>query len=51
MSDLFGKKQHLGIKDMIHLHDAVGPAEFFEFVLQTLSFVITTSFHGTAFKL
>lgn len=46
----FSAKQHLGIKDMIHLHDAVGPAEFLS-LFANASFVITTSFHGTAFAL
>jgi hypothetical protein len=46
----FSVKQHLGIKDMIHLHDAVGPAEFLS-LFANASLVITTSFHGTAFAL
>lgn len=35
---------------MIHLHDAVGPAEFLS-LFANASLVITTSFHGTAFAL
>lgn len=46
----FSAKQHLGIKNMIHLRDSVGPAEFI-YLFANASLIITTSFHGTAFAL
>ena len=46
----FSAKQHLGIKDITHLHDAVGPAEF-TWLFANASLVITTSFHGTVFSI
>ena len=46
----FSVKQHLGIKDITHLRDSVGPAEFI-YLFANASLIITTSFHGTAFAL
>ena len=46
----FSAKQRLGIRNMIHLHDSVGPEDFI-YLFMNASLVITTSFHGTAFAL
>ena len=46
----FSAKQRLGIKNMTHLHDSVGPNEFV-YLFTHAAMVITTSFHGTAFAL
>lgn len=46
----FSARQHLHVKDMLHLHDAIGPCEFL-WLFAHASLVITTSFHGTAFAI
>lgn len=46
----FSSKQRLNVKNKIHLHDSVGPNEFL-WLFSHASFVITTSFHGTAFSI
>lgn len=46
----FSARQHLKVKDLLHLHDAIGPCEFL-WLFSHASLVITTSFHGTAFAI
>lgn len=46
----FSARQHLNISECIHLHDAIGPAEFL-WLFMHATIVVTSSFHGTAFAL
>lgn len=46
----FSARQHLKVKGMKHLHDAIGPSEFL-WLFSHASLVVTTSFHGTAFAI
>lgn len=46
----FSSRQFLGIRNIINLHDSVGPEDFVKLFLNA-SMVITSSFHGTAFSL
>lgn len=46
----YSAKQRLHIKNKTMLRDAVGPEDFLSLFINA-SFVITTSFHGTAFSL
>ena len=46
----FSSRQNLKVKNMMHLHDSVGPCEFL-WLFANASLIITTSFHGTAFAI
>ena len=46
----FSSRQNLKVKNMVHLHDSVGPCEFL-WLFANASLIITTSFHGTAFAI
>jgi len=46
----FSFMEKLDIENITNLHDAVGPSEFI-YLFKNAEFVITTSFHGTAFAL
>lgn len=46
----FSNKEYIGWKNVINLHDAVGPEDFI-YLFDNASLVITTSFHGVAYSL
>lgn len=46
----FSARQHLNVSRRIHLHDAIGPSEFL-WLFRHAKYVVTSSFHGTAFAL
>lgn len=46
----YSARENMGIEDVIDLHESVGPEDFL-WLFMNASFVITTSFHGTAFSL
>lgn len=46
----YSARENIGIKDVIDLHEAIGPEDFV-WLFMNASYVITTSFHGTVFSL
>lgn len=46
----YSAREHLGIDNVIDLHESVGPCEFVS-LFKNAAFVVTTSFHGTAFAI
>lgn len=46
----YSERENLGINDVTNLYEGIGPCEF-AYLFQNASFVITTSFHGTAFSI
>lgn len=46
----YSARENMGIEDVINLHEGVGPEDFL-WLFMNASYVITTSFHGTAFSL
>lgn len=46
----FSARERLHVVHCTHLHDAIGPSEFL-WLFAHASFIVTTSFHGTAFAL
>ena len=46
----FSAREHLHVAHCTHLHDAIGPSEFL-WLFAHASYIVTTSFHGTAFAL
>lgn len=46
----YSAREKLGIKNVIDLHEGIGPEDFV-WLFMNASFVVTTSFHGTVFAL
>lgn len=46
----YSARENLGIKDVIDLHEGIGPEDFV-WLFMNASFVVTTSFHGTVFSI
>lgn len=46
----YSAREDMGIKDVVNLYEGVGPEDFL-WLFMNASYVITTSFHGTAFSL